>query len=71
MAMAFMTSYGSEFRTFGHGALHGFITSLFIVFPPLATNALFERKSWTYIFINYGYWAVSLIIMGGIISQWA
>lgn len=71
LVATFMASYESEFRTFGHGALHGFITALMIVFPPLATNALFERKSWTYIFINFGYWAVSLIIMGGIIAQWA
>lgn len=70
-AMDFMSAYGSEFRTFGHGALHGFLTGLFIIFPALATNALFERKSWKYIFINFGYWAVSLIIMGGIISQFA
>ena len=67
----FMKNYGSNFRTFQHGALHGFITVLFIVFPTLATNALFEHKSWKYIFINVGYWAVCATIMGGVISAWA
>ncbi len=67
----YMAAYGSEFRTYGHGALHGFMTALFIIFPALATNALFERKSWKYIFINFGYWAVCMTIMGGIISQFA
>ncbi len=67
----YIAAYGREFRTFGHGAMHGFITALCIVFPVVATNALFERKSWKYIFITFGYWAVSMTIMGGIISQFA
>ncbi|MCB9308970.1 MAG: DUF1761 domain-containing protein [Lewinellaceae bacterium] len=69
--MDFMAKYGTEFRTFGHGAMHGFLTSLFVIFPAMGVNALFERKSWKYIFINYGFWAVCSIIMGGIICAWA
>jgi len=67
----YMTKYGSNFRTFQHGALHGFITVLCLIFPALATNALFEHKSWKYIFINAGYWAICAILMGGVISAWA
>ena len=67
----FMTKYGTNFRTFKHGALHGFITGLFILLPVMATNALFERRSWKYIFMNVGYWALSAAIMGGIISAFA
>ncbi|MEZ4910874.1 MAG: DUF1761 domain-containing protein [Saprospiraceae bacterium] len=67
----FMAKYGTEFRTFKHGAFHGFLTSLFVILPAMAVNALFERKSWTYIFLNWGFWAVSATIMGGIISAWA
>ncbi|MBK9735880.1 MAG: DUF1761 domain-containing protein [Saprospiraceae bacterium] len=66
-----LAKYGSNFRSFKHGALHGFLTSVFMFLPVIATNALFERKSWKYIFINVGYWAVSAIIMGGIICAWA
>ncbi len=67
---AFMSDYGNTFRTFKHGALHGFGTGLFLIFPVIAINGLFERKSWKYIFIHSGYWMVTLIIMGAIICGW-
>ena len=70
-AQNFMSKYGTEFRTFKHGALHGFLTGLFVFLPIMATNALFERKSWKYILLNVGYWTVCAMIMGGIISAWA
>jgi len=66
-----MERFGTEFRTFKHGALHGVIAGLFIVLPVLGTNALFERKGWKYILINVGYWTLTLALMGGIICQWA
>lgn len=65
-----MDTYGNEFRTFKHGALHGFLSALFIILPVIGTNALFERKSGKYIWINWGYWAITFLIMGGIISAW-
>lgn len=67
---AFMADYGTAFRTFKHGAFHGFLTGLFLAFPMTATNALFERKSWKYTFINSGYWILCFMIMGGIICAW-
>lgn len=65
-----MDTYGSEFRTFKHGAFHGLLGSIFIILPVTATNAMFERKSWKLTFINWGYWAITFCIMGGIISVW-
>ena len=67
---AFMADYGTAFRTFKHGVLHGVLAGIFIALPILGTNALFERKSAKYIFINSGYWIVTLGIMGGIICAW-
>lgn len=67
---AFMNDYGTAYRTFKHGALHGFLAGLFLAFPMIATNALFERKSWKYTFINSGYWMLCFMIMGGIICAW-
>lgn len=67
---AFMADYGNAFRTFKHGALHGTIAGVFIALPIIGTNALFERKSAKYIFINSGYWIVTLAIMGGIVCGW-
>ena len=67
----FMAAYGENFRSFKHGALHGFITGLFMALPILGMNSLFERKSFKYIFIHAGYWIVTSIIMGGIICAYA
>ena len=66
----FMSRYGNNFRTFSHGALHGLLTGVFFVLPVLGSNALFERKGWKYILVNVGYWTLTLVIMGGIISAW-
>jgi hypothetical protein len=67
---AFMNDYKDAFRTFKHGALHGVLAGLFLFFPVIAINGLFERKSWKYIMINSGYWIVSLAIMGAIVCGW-
>ncbi len=68
---AFMADYGTTFRTFKHGALHGFMTGIFLALPLLGTNALYERKGWKYILINGGYWIVTFTLMGAIICGWA
>ncbi len=65
-----LTDYKHEFRTFSHGMLHGALLGLFFVLPLFATNGMFERKSWKLIWVNVGYWTISLMIMGGILSAW-
>lgn len=67
----YIAKYGTAFRTFKHGALHGTIAAIMIAFPLVATNALFERKSWKYIWINAGYWMVAMMLMGGVVCQFA
>ena len=67
---AFMADYGTVFRTFKHGALHGFMSSILFALPIIAINSRFERKSWKYIFIHAGYWSLTLTIMGAIICGW-
>ncbi|MDU8884688.1 DUF1761 domain-containing protein [Yeosuana sp. MJ-SS3] len=67
---AFMDDYGTAYRTFKHGALHGVIAGIFIALPIIGTNALFERKGAKYIFINSGYWIVTLSVMGAIVCGW-
>lgn len=67
---AFMNDYGTAFRTFKHGMLHGFISGLFLALPIVGTNALFERRSWKYTLISGGYWIVCFMVMGGIICAW-
>lgn len=70
MYSTIMEQFGSSYRTFKHGALHGTISGLFVATPIMATNALFERKSFKYIAINCGYWIICMAIMGGILSAW-
>lgn len=62
--------YANEARTIKHGIIHGVLTGIFFVLPILSINALFERKSWKYIWINTGYWTLCFAIMGAIISVW-
>jgi hypothetical protein len=67
----FYELYGHSFRTFGHGALHGFLMGLFFAMPVIGINALFERRGFKYIAINAGYFIVSLTLMGGVICQFS
>lgn len=66
----FMTKYGSNFRTFKHGAFHGTIAGFMVALPILGINALFERKGFKYIAINAGFWIVCMALMGGILCAY-
>lgn len=68
---SFMGGHAADHRTFKHGAFHGTLDALLVVFPVLATNSLFERKGFKYIGVNTGYWVIILALMGGIVCQWA
>jgi len=57
-----------EFDTFKHGAFHGLILTIFIAIPILMTNGLFELKNLKNIFINIGYWLITLVLMGGVLD---
>ena len=65
--MLLLEKYGTNFRTFKHGAFHGFLGALFIALPIIGTNALFERKSFKYAAINVGYWLITNALMGGVV----
>ena len=66
----FVERYGQNYRSFKHGLLHGAVAGVFLVLPVLATQAMFERKTWKYVLINAGYWIITLGLMGGIVCQW-
>lgn len=67
---AFMTDYGTAFRTFKHGVAHGAMAGLLFATPIICSNALFEDKSFKHALINAGYWIVTCAIMGGIVCAW-
>jgi hypothetical protein len=64
---AFMADYGDAYRTFKHGALHGFLTGLFMAAPIVGTNALYEKRSFKYVLVMSGFWITCFTIIGGII----
>ena len=66
----YLNAYGNTYRTFKHGALHGFLASIFFVIPIVGINSLIERKSWKYIAIHAGDWIITLMITGAIICGW-
>jgi hypothetical protein len=51
------------------GLLYGLLAGLW-VFCGIAMVALFELKSWRYIFINGGYCFIALGLMGAILGAW-
>lgn len=67
---AFMAEHGTNFMTFKHGALHGAVISVFFALPIFATNAMFERKGFKYVMVNWGYWCLTITLMGGVVCQW-
>lgn len=65
------TNLAASNHTFKHGAFHGFfIAGLLLALPIMATNALFERKSFKYVAVNVGYWLLTLMLMGGLLAAW-
>jgi len=66
---AFMAKYGDNHRSFKHGIIHGAFFTIFLVWPLIAINAMFERRGWKYVLIHVGYWLISLSLIGGVLSQ--
>ena len=63
-----------EFDTFKHGAAHGAILSVFVIFPVIGINGLFEQggvlnlKLRMLMFVNTAYWIITLALMGGVLD---
>lgn len=62
-----MNQFGTAHRSFGHGALHGAFAAVFFALPLIAINSLFERKGAKYIFIHFGYWLITITLIGGVV----
>jgi hypothetical protein len=52
------------------GAAAGFLAGFGWVALGIAVIALFERRSWKYIFINGGYMTLAFVLMGLILGAW-
>jgi hypothetical protein len=56
--------------TVAWGATAGALTGVGWVMPAIATLALFERRAFSYVAINGGYFIVAFIVMGAILGAW-
>lgn len=68
-----VTGFGQEdpkYHTFQHGVVHAIMLTVMVVLPLFGTNALFERRSWSWLLVNVGYWFVTLAIALGVLSAW-
>jgi hypothetical protein len=65
LAMFFGNEVGLQ-----EGAIYGFLAGFGWVAMAIGVNALYERKSWKYIFINGGFWVVVYTLMGLILGAW-
>jgi hypothetical protein len=61
---------GHSYVTFKHGVAHGLIFTITVLFPIFTTMKIFEMRSWKWAFVNIGYWAITVILMCGILSAW-
>ena len=61
---------GHSYVTFKHGLAHGLIFGLFIMLPVFGTMAIFEKRKFSWAFVNWGYWTITAILMCGILSAW-
>jgi len=57
-----------EFDTFGHGAFHGLVVSLFITMPVMVIGGIYELKNFKNIAINLVYWIITLTLIGGVVD---
>jgi hypothetical protein len=71
MLKKFMELFGTSYRTFKHGALHGTMSGIFLAMPLVAITALFERRSFKYIAVHAGYWIICFGLMGGVICAFS
>jgi hypothetical protein len=68
-----VTGFGQEdlrYHTFQHGVAHACMLTVLVVLPLYGTTALFERRSWSWLLVNVGYWFVTLVIALGVLSAW-
>lgn len=56
-------AHGEESSVLGHAAYHGFMTFGYLGMPVLVMNLLFERRSWSGILVNVGYWFVAIMAL--------
>jgi hypothetical protein len=65
-----MDKYGHNYRTFKHGAFHGYNTGLKLVLPIFVVAGLVQSQKICWILVHSVFWIICLAIMGGIVCQY-
>lgn len=65
----FIARYGNFHRDWKHGALHGGFAATTFALPLIGILALFERRGWKYIAVHFGYWFISMTLMGAVVCH--
>lgn len=52
------------------GIIAGFLAGFGWSFMSIGITAMFERRTWAYVFINGGYQVFALMLMGAILGGW-
>jgi len=65
----FLAKYGDKHRHFGHGVFHGAINAFVFALPFIGFFALLENRNWRWIGKHFGYWLVTSMVIGGLISE--
>ena len=63
-------STASAANAWAMGAFYGFLTGFGWIFFAFVVVGVFELRSWAYMFINGGYWVVTMTLMGAILGGW-
>jgi len=61
---------GHSYVTFQHGVAHGIILTITVLLPIFVTMTIFEKRKWSWCFVNLGYWALTFSLMLGLLSAW-
>ena len=65
----FLAKYGDKHRHFGHGVFHGAINAFVFALPFIGVQALLSGKDWKFVTGHFGYWLLTSILVGGLISE--
>src|SRR6478609_9082550 len=56
--------------TLAWGATAGFLAGFGWMVMGMGIVSIFERRPWTYVFVNGGFFVVDLVVMGAILGGW-
>jgi len=65
----FLSKYGNKHRHFGHGIFHGAINAFVFALPFIGSYAIINNKNKSFVLYHFGYWFITSLIIGGLISE--